>query len=93
MLQVLTQLAALAQAYVTIILMISTYFYLKRARSKYDMSCSSLPLEIAAVMDINVDNNKAGEGVKFGAISENVLDDDISKTQNFLLITATPNCK
>ncbi|GMI08684.1 hypothetical protein TrLO_g12663 [Triparma laevis f. longispina] len=50
---------AWSQAYVTIILMISTYFYLKRARSKYDMSSSSLPLEIAAVMDINVDNNKA----------------------------------
>ena len=29
---------AWSQAYVTIILMISTYFYLKRARSKYDMS-------------------------------------------------------
>lgn len=47
---------AFSQAYVCIILMVVTYFYLKRARSQYDLSSSSLPLEIAAVMDINVSN-------------------------------------
>lgn len=58
---------AWSQAYVTIILMIINYFYLKRARYKYDMSSSALPLEIAAVMDINVDNEKRGEEQRTGA--------------------------
>lgn len=49
---------AFSQAYVCIVLMIATYWYLKRARSSFDLSSNSLPLEIASVMDINIKDDE-----------------------------------
>lgn len=54
---------AFSQAYVCIVLMITTYFYLKRARSSFDLSSTTLPLEVASVMDINIKAEDIG-GVK-----------------------------
>jgi hypothetical protein len=49
---------AFSQAYVCIVLMIATYWYLKRARSSFDLSSNSLPLEVASVMDINIKDDE-----------------------------------
>ena len=45
---------AFPQAYCTILLMIFTYFYTKRTKARYYLTSSSLPLEIASIMDINL---------------------------------------
>lgn len=42
------------EAYATIALMFLTYFFLRATRSRYDPTSSSLPLEVATVMDISL---------------------------------------
>lgn len=42
------------EAYATIALMFLTYFFLRRTRARYDRPSSTLPLEVATVMDISV---------------------------------------
>lgn len=42
------------EAYATIALMFLTYFFLRSTRARYDAPSSTLPLEVAAVMDITV---------------------------------------
>jgi hypothetical protein len=42
------------EAYATMALMILTYFFLRSTRARYDATSSSLPLEVATVMDISL---------------------------------------
>ena len=42
------------QAYATIFLMCLTYFFLRSTRARYDPTSSTLPLEVATVMDITL---------------------------------------
>jgi hypothetical protein len=42
------------EAYATMALMFLTYFFLRSTRARYDASSSTLPLEVATVMDITV---------------------------------------
>lgn len=42
------------EAYATIALMIMTYLFLRSARARYDPTSSTLPLEVATVMDISI---------------------------------------
>ena len=42
------------QAYATIFLMFLTYFFLRSTRARYDPTSSTLPLEVATVMDITL---------------------------------------
>lgn len=42
------------EAYATMILMVLTYSYLRSTRSRYDGPSSTLPLEVATIMDITV---------------------------------------
>lgn len=42
------------EAYATIALMFLTYFFLRSTRARYDPTSSSLPLEVATVMDISL---------------------------------------
>lgn len=42
------------EAYATIVLMFLTYFFLRSTRARYDATSSSLPLEVATVMDISL---------------------------------------
>jgi hypothetical protein len=42
------------EAYATIALMFMTYFFLRHARARYDPTSSTLPLEVATVMDISL---------------------------------------
>ena len=60
---------AFSQAYVCIVLMIATYWYLKRARSSFDLSSNSLPLEIASVMDINIKDDEVSIMAKDGNLN------------------------
>ena len=42
------------EAYATILLMFITYFFLRSTRARYDAPSSTLPLEVATIMDITV---------------------------------------
>lgn len=42
------------EAYATIALIFMTYFFLRSTRARYDPSSSTLPLEVATVMDISI---------------------------------------
>jgi hypothetical protein len=42
------------EAYATIALMFMTYFFLRSTRARYDPTSSTLPLEVATVMDISI---------------------------------------
>jgi hypothetical protein len=42
------------EAYATVFLMFLTYFFLRSTRARYDATSSSLPLEVATVMDISL---------------------------------------
>ena len=42
------------EAYATIVLMIMTYIFLRSTRARYDAPSSTLPLEVATVMDISL---------------------------------------
>lgn len=42
------------EAYATIFLMVMTYVFLRSARARYDPTSSTLPLEVATVMDISL---------------------------------------
>jgi hypothetical protein len=42
------------EAYATIALMFMTYFFLRSTRARYDPASSALPLEVATVMDISL---------------------------------------
>jgi hypothetical protein len=46
------------EAYATIALMFITYIFLRSTRSKYDAPSSTLPLEVATIMDITVAQEK-----------------------------------
>jgi hypothetical protein len=46
------------EAYATIALMFITYIFLRSTRSKYDAPSSTLPLEVATIMDITVAQGK-----------------------------------
>ena len=45
---------ALHEAYATLFLILLTYFFLRSTRARYDPSSSTLPLEVATVMDISL---------------------------------------
>jgi Calcium-dependent channel, 7TM region, putative phosphate len=49
------------EAYATIALMFLTYFFLRATRSRFDPTSSSLPLEVATVMDISLRQDEATE--------------------------------
>ena len=53
---ILTQ--ARHQAYATIFLIFLTYFFLRSTRARYDLSSSTLPLEVATVMDISLNQEE-----------------------------------
>ena len=70
------------QAYATIPLMFISYFFLRSTRARYDRPSSTLPLEVAAVMDIAVaQENKAKhkKGKDQTRISHTVFRDDMSR--------------
>jgi len=46
------------EAYATIALMFITYFFLRSTRARYDAPSSTLPLEVATIMDITVAQEK-----------------------------------
>jgi len=57
------------EAYATIALMFMTYIFLRSTRARYDPTSSTLPLEVATVMDINLSQEekarrRAQEGVE-----------------------------
>lgn len=68
------------QAYATIFLMFLTYFFLRSTRARYDPTSSTLPLEVATVMDItlqqeeelrkaqqdDIQSSRAADGVDYG---------------------------
>ena len=45
------------EAYATIALMFMTYFFLRSTRARYDPASSTLPLEVATVMDISLQHD------------------------------------
>jgi len=47
------------EAIATMILMILTYSFLRSTRARYDATSSALPLEVATIMDISLDQEKA----------------------------------
>lgn len=47
------------EAYATIALMFLTYFFLRSTRARYDPASSTLPLEVATVMDISLQQDEA----------------------------------
>jgi hypothetical protein len=47
------------EAYATIALMFMTYFFLRSTRARYDPASSTLPLEVATVMDISLQQEEA----------------------------------
>ena len=52
------------EAYATIALMFLTYFFLRATRARYDSASSTLPLEVATVMDISLQQEEQAEAVK-----------------------------
>lgn len=46
------------EAYATIALMFLTYFFLRSTRARYDATSSTLPLEVATVMDISLNQEE-----------------------------------
>lgn len=46
------------EAYATILLMFLTYFFLRSTRARYDPTSSTLPLEVATVMDISLNQDE-----------------------------------
>eukprot|EP00548_Thalassiothrix_antarctica_P001027 CAMPEP_0194131254 /NCGR_PEP_ID=MMETSP0152-20130528/2063_1 /TAXON_ID=1049557 /ORGANISM="Thalassiothrix antarctica, Strain L6-D1" /LENGTH=710 /DNA_ID=CAMNT_0038825983 /DNA_START=1149 /DNA_END=3281 /DNA_ORIENTATION=- len=46
------------EAYATIALLFMTYFFLRSTRARYDPSSSTLPLEVATVMDISMSHEE-----------------------------------
>jgi hypothetical protein len=46
------------EAYATIALMFMTYLFLRSTRARYDATSSTLPLEVATVMDISIGQEK-----------------------------------
>lgn len=71
------------EAYATIALMFITYFFLRSTRSRYDPPSSTLPLEVATIMDITVaqekearKQSKKAEGLDSMDIDVNDDDDD-----------------
>jgi hypothetical protein len=47
------------EAIATMLLMILTYSFLRSTRARYDATSSALPLEVATIMDISLDQEKA----------------------------------
>jgi hypothetical protein len=65
------------EAYATIALMFLTYFFLRSTRARYDPTSSTLPLEVATVMDITLKQEEearkaqnAENGTRFGDNSD-----------------------
>lgn len=52
------------EAYATIFLMFLTYFFLRSTRARYDPTSSTLPLEVATVMDITLQQEEEARKMK-----------------------------
>ncbi len=65
------------EAYATIALMFFTYFFLRSTRARYDAPSSTLPLEVATIMDITVAQEK--EAMKKNRNEGNNPEDSKSK--------------
>lgn len=73
------------EAYATIALMFMTYLFLRHTRARYDPSSSTLPLEVATVMDISLRQEekarrKAQEEAEAEKVSESM---DLKPPRNF----------
>lgn len=66
------------EAYATILLMFITYFFLRSTRARYDAPSSTLPLEVATIMDITVAQEEEArwskQGQQFANDSESTFD-------------------
>ena len=59
------------EAYATIALMFITYLFLRSTRARYDATSSTLPLEVATVMDISIGQEREARIKAQGAEAEN----------------------
>ena len=64
------------EAYATIALMFITYFFLRSTRARYDPPSSTLPLEVATIMDITVAQEKQAKMQRKKAQGINSSDGD-----------------
>jgi hypothetical protein len=55
------------EAYATIALIFITYFFLRSTRARYDPSSSTLPLEVARVMDLSMTYEEPEDGALIGS--------------------------
>jgi hypothetical protein len=63
------------EAYATIALMFLTYFFLRATRARYDPSSSTLPLEVATVMDISLKHDEEEAARRMALGEKSNLDD------------------
>jgi len=70
------------EAYATIALMFLTYFFLRKTRARYDAPGSSLPLEVATMMDITVAQEKDSKGFGNTVRSASPIDDEVQPTDS-----------
>lgn len=54
------------EAIATMLLMILTYFFLRSTRARYDATSSALPLEVATIMDISLDQDREAKNKNCG---------------------------
>ena len=63
------------EAYATMALMFMTYFFLRSTRARYDPTSSTLPLEVATVMDITLQQEEEARNLKRQQQSPGEFDD------------------
>jgi hypothetical protein len=59
------------EAYATMALMVLTYYFLRNTRARFDAPSSTLPLEVATIMDITVAQEREGRGMSKTHDSDN----------------------
>jgi hypothetical protein len=79
------------EAYATIALMFITYFFLRSTRARYDPPSSTLPLEVATIMDITVAQEKRAKKQRQKAQGLDTTDgDDDDNDDKYLLSNFDP---
>ena len=79
------------EAYATIALMFITYFFLRSTRARYDPPSSTLPLEVATIMDITVAQEKRARKQRQKAQGLDTTDgDDDDNDDKYLLSNFDP---
>jgi hypothetical protein len=70
------------EAYATILLMFITYFFLRSTRARYDGPSSTLPLEVATIMDITVAQEEETKRRRQGFTSVNEPDSTVNPSHD-----------